>query len=136
MRVWFCLFYGKERGSKNYGKEEAGFVWEVDRSRYLQERGMSCMGINVKVQRSEKQENTALFYVKQDKELQDCMHCKYFYGNSRQCLARHCTKELAEPQKQEDKDSPCYGCSYKKQEGYCFPCMKRLLGKGGMEWSA
>lgn len=48
----------------------------------------------------------------------------------------HCTKEMAGLQEQVDKNSPCYGCPYKKQEGYCFPCMKRILGKDGMEWGA
>ena len=28
------------------------------------------------------------------------------------------------------------GAGGQKQEGYCFPCMKKILGKDGMEWSA
>ncbi len=93
------------------------------------------MGINVRVQKPVKQEKIVWFYAKQDKDLQGCLHCRYFYGNSRWCIAQHCTKEMAGLQEQMDKDSPCYGCPYKKQRGGCLQCMKRILGKYGMEWS-
>ncbi len=90
------------------------------------------MEINVRVQKPVKQEKIVWFYAKQDKDLQECLHCRYFYGNSRRCIAQHCTKKMAGLQEQVDKNSLCYGCPYKKQEGYCFPCMKRILEKDGM----
>lgn len=94
------------------------------------------MEISVRLQKPVKQEKIVCFHAKQDKDLRECLHCRYFYGSSRRCIAQHCTKEMAGLQEQVDKDSPCYGCSYKKQEGYCFPCMKKILGKDGMGWSA
>ncbi len=94
------------------------------------------MGINVRVQKPVNKGKVILCHAKPDQDLQECLHCKYFYGNSRQCIVQDCTKKTAGVQVQEDKDSPCYGCPYKKQEGYCFPCMRRILGKNGMEWGA
>jgi hypothetical protein len=94
------------------------------------------MEINVRVQKPVKQEKIVRFYAKQDKDLQECLHCRYFYGNSRWCIAQHCTKEMEGLQEQVDKNSPCYGCAYKKQEGGCFPCMKKILGKDGIGWGA
>lgn len=99
-------------------------------------RGMVLMGINVRVQKPVNKGKVILCHAKPYQDLQECLHCKYFYGNSRQCIVQDCTKKTAGVQVQEDKDSPCYGCPYKKQEGYCFPCMRRILGKNGMERGA
>ena len=42
---------------------------------------------------------------KLERDLKDCMKCKYFWGNNND------------------------GCPYNKGSGYCFPCMKKILGK-------
>jgi hypothetical protein len=65
---------------------------------------------------------------KLDKDLKDCMKCKYFWGNNNRCIRNKCYKE----KKQVVVDKPvseCDGCPYNKGEGYCFPCMKKILGK-------
>ena len=125
---------GKEDISYDRKKSVSGL--ENYRTFAIRKGGLVIMEINVRVQKLVKQEKIVRFHAKMDQNLQECLHCRYFYGNSRQCIAQHCTTEMAGLQGQADKDSPCYGCSYKKQEGYCFPCMKRILGKDGMEWSA
>ena len=62
------------------------------------------MEINVRVQKPVKQEKIVWFHAKQDKDLRECLHCGYFYGSSRRCIAQHCTKEMAGLQEQVDKN--------------------------------
>lgn len=63
-----------------------------------------------------------------EKELRECMSCKYFWGNNHQCLLKVCYKE--EKSNKEKKIPPkCIGCAYRQSENYCFPCMKDLLKK-------
>lgn len=62
-----------------------------------------------------------------DRELQSCMRCKYFFGNSAQCIKNKCDKhEMRKPK--EHINNYCKDCPYKKEGKYCFPCMKKLLG--------
>lgn len=56
------------------------------------------------------------------------MRCEFFYGSSRQCIAKKCVEEESRVRKMEPgKGSSCFGCPYRKPEGYCFPCMKKML---------
>lgn len=65
---------------------------------------------------------------KLDKDLKECMRCKYFWGNNNRCRKSKCYKEKKFPGVDKPA-SECDGCPYNKGEGYCFPCMKKLLGK-------
>lgn len=62
-----------------------------------------------------------------EKQLRKCMRCRYFYGNNHRCIQNKCVKEekLVEREQREE----CIDCSYQMQGGYCFPCMKKLLGQ-------
>ena len=66
------------------------------------------MGINVRVQKSPKPTDIVVAEAKLERDLKSCMRCRYFHGNNRQCIAKKCVPHT---------------------EGYCFPCMKELLGK-------
>lgn len=88
------------------------------------------MGINVRVQDAPKSDGIIVVQVNLEKDLKDCMRCRFFYGSSRQCIAKQCVKkereaEISEP----DMGSECFECPYRQSEKYCFPCMKRILGK-------
>ncbi len=50
------------------------------------------MGINVRVQDAPKPDGIIAAQVNLEKDLQDCMRCRFFYGNNSQCLARKFTK--------------------------------------------
>lgn len=63
-----------------------------------------------------------------DRELRDCMRCRFFWGNNHRCELEHCYKEKKQTKPVEKKPSKCDGCGY-SNGGYCFPCMKDLLGK-------
>ena len=65
---------------------------------------------------------------KLDKDLKECMRCKYFWGNNNRCRKSKCYKEKKSPVV-DKPESECDGCPYNKGEGYCFPCMKKILGK-------
>ena len=61
-----------------------------------------------------------------NKDLKDCMRCKFFWGNDSRCINSNCFKEKRkEPEK--TVRSECTDCSYKQGDGYCFPCMKKIL---------
>ena len=61
-----------------------------------------------------------------NKALKDCMRCKFFWGNDSRCINSNCFKEKRkEPEK--TVHSECTDWSYKRGDGYCFPCMKKLL---------
>ena len=51
------------------------------------------MGINVRWQEAPKQSGIITAQVNLEKDLRSCMHCKFFYGNNSQCLARKCVRE-------------------------------------------
>lgn len=60
-----------------------------------------------------------------DKELSQCMKCKFFWGNDSRCIHTNCYKE--KKQETKDKKSICEDCPYKQSSGYCFPCMRDLM---------
>ena len=57
----------------------------------------------------------------------DCMHCKFFWGHNNRCANGTCCK----PSKKKEQNLPaeCVGCPYYQGNGYCFPCMRKLIGK-------
>ena len=63
-----------------------------------------------------------------DKDLKDCMKCKYFWGNDNRCFQKKCYKEEKKPVVEKEA-SECDGCPYNNGNGYCFPCLKKILGK-------
>lgn len=63
---------------------------------------------------------------KMERDLRECMHCHYFWGNDSRCRTSECIKK--EP-KQPVKVTECTDCPYKQSETYCFPCMKKILQK-------
>jgi hypothetical protein len=63
-----------------------------------------------------------------DKDLKDCMRCKYFWGNNSRCIQNKCCKETEQPVVKKAA-SECDDCPYNTGNGYCFPCMKKILGK-------
>lgn len=46
------------------------------------------MGINVKVQKSPKPSEIIVAQASLERDLRECMKCKFFYGNKSQCLAK------------------------------------------------
>ena len=72
------------------------------------------LGINTKAFKKDEIKSEADNKKQLVKELHSCMKCKYFWGN---CNAY------------KQKDSKCIGCPYGKDNLYCFPCMKDLLGE-------
>lgn len=65
-----------------------------------------------------------------ENDLRDCMKCKFFWGNAKRCIHSTCVKE---EKRQKPKENECTNCPYKQSSGYCFPCMKKLLGHKKME---
>ena len=66
------------------------------------------------------------------RDLRSCISCKFFYGHNNRCINnKKCSGRMTEKEKaalEEKKKSKCYGCPYGKGKGYCFPCMRELLG--------
>ena len=64
---------------------------------------------------------------KLERELKDCMHCRFFWGHNNRCANGTCCK----PSKKKEQKLPteCVGCPYYQGNGYCFPCMRKLIGK-------
>ncbi len=60
------------------------------------------------------------------KDITECMRCRFFWGNDSRCINNSCIKDKEKKPKKEEK-SECTDCPYKQSEGYCFPCMKKLL---------
>lgn len=88
------------------------------------------MGINVKVEKYPKQKNVITAEARLERDLKSCMQCKFFYGNNRQCIAKKCIKnEVQTSRPKQEVSSTCGGCPYRQSELYCFPCMRKLLGK-------
>lgn len=88
------------------------------------------MRINIRVQKSPKPRTVVTAETKLEKDLRSCMRCGYFHSNNRQCIAKKCVKEnVKQPViTEEEKQNKCFGCPYPHTEGYCFPCMKAVLG--------
>ena len=92
------------------------------------------MGINVKVQKSPKPSEIIVAQANLERDLKECMKCKFFYGNKSQCLAKKCVKEDVMPKvTEQEPEYMCLGCPYQQSEYYCFPCMRKLLGHKGKE---
>ena len=87
------------------------------------------MGINQKRSRTKKQDKATLEKRRFDRELRECMHCKYFWGNNHQCLLNKCSKSQNVYKKEKSIPEKCKGCSYNQSDNYCFPCMKDMLSK-------
>lgn len=86
------------------------------------------MGINVRLKKEIKPLEIPSYEVKLEKDLKDCMSCRFFYGSSSRCIKERCVKDQEIKQPKPDMDNKCFKCPYRKTEGYCFPCMKQLLG--------
>lgn len=90
------------------------------------------MGINIKVKNAPKPLDAITVQAKLERDLKSCMRCRFFYGNNSQCIAKQCVREEKKPEITEvEKDSKCFECPYRQSEQYCFPCMKKILGKDG-----
>lgn len=63
-----------------------------------------------------------------DKDLKECMKCKFFWGNDNRCIRKKCYKEEKKPVAVKEA-SLCDECPYNNGNGYCFPCMRKILGK-------
>lgn len=87
----------------------------------------------IKIQINPKSKDVVMKRIQLGMDLKDCMHCKFFYGNSRQCIAKKCTREERKKPEQ-DRSNKCFGCHYRQSENYCFPCMKELLGISSEEY--
>lgn len=61
-----------------------------------------------------------------ERDLRDCMRCRYFHGSDSRCIHSSCAKEDI---KQEQEKSECADCPYRKGHGLCFPCMRKILGQ-------
>lgn len=86
------------------------------------------MGINVRMQGAPKPDGIIVAQVNLEKDLKDCMRCRFFYGNNSQCLAKKCVGEESKHEITEyDKEDMCFGCPYQQSKQYCFPCMRKIL---------
>ena len=61
-----------------------------------------------------------------ERDLRECMKCHDFWGNDNRCVNSNCIKKEI-PKKVEVDE--CTNCPYRQNERYCFPCMKKILGK-------
>ena len=63
-------------------------------------------------------------------ELIECMHCEFFWGHNNRCVKSKCCKEV-ESIDNNERSIPdiCIGCPYYHGDGFCFPCMLKLIGK-------
>lgn len=88
------------------------------------------MEINVKVQKSPKPTDIVVAEAKLERDLKSCMRCRFFHGNNRQCILKKCVKEEKKQPEitEKEKQSKGFGCPYPHLEGYCFPCMRDVLG--------
>ncbi|MBQ4523161.1 MAG: hypothetical protein IJA10_09450 [Lachnospiraceae bacterium] len=92
------------------------------------------MGINIKIQKYPKPADAVIAEAKLERDLKSCMKCRFFYGNSSQCIAKKCVKKASNPiVAEQEQENMCAGCPYRQSERYCFPCMKKLLGQKGKE---
>lgn len=82
--------------------------------------------LNITIQKPRKHGKLDILEVELKKDILECMQCRYFYGNSRQCIATECVRKTR--QTKPEGDSQCSGCPYRQSESYCFPCIKKILG--------
>ena len=83
---------------------------------------------DVRIQKEGRQETASETKIKLTKELRDCMNCRYFHGNNSQCIRTGC---IACPKEKPEIDvtHACYQCRFSKPEGYCFPCLRKMMGE-------
>ena len=85
--------------------------------------------IHIKVKRVQNPRGVIKAHTKFERDLKSCMQCRFFYGSNNQCVAKKCVKEDLRAVSEKKKDKMCFGCPYQQREGYCFPCMKKVLEK-------
>lgn len=66
---------------------------------------------------------------KLEKDIKDCMHCKFFWGNNHRCATNKCGRQKTKKEPEKKILEKCVGCPYRQSESYCFPCMKDILSK-------
>lgn len=64
-----------------------------------------------------------------EKDIKDCMHCKFFWGNNHRCATSKCGRTKVKKVPEKKIPEKCVGCPYRQSERYCFPCMKDILSK-------
>lgn len=52
------------------------------------------MGINVRVQKVKQQKAILCFTADMEKDLKECMRCKYFHGNNHRCIKEKCCEDM------------------------------------------
>lgn len=87
------------------------------------------MEVNYKQKKSSKLSKAEREQKRFDRELKDCMHCKFFWGNNHRCAISKCHKSKSKSVQEKRLPEKCVGCPYKQSDGYCFPCMKDILGR-------
>lgn len=87
------------------------------------------MGTNQKKNKSKKPDKAERERKRFDRELRDCMHCKFFWGNNHRCVINKCCKANQKNVKEKKIPEKCVGCPYKQSNDYCFPCMKDILSR-------
>ena len=85
--------------------------------------------IHIKVKRVQNPRGVIKAHTKFERDLKSCMQCRFFFGSNNQCVVKKCVKEDLRAVSEKKKDKMCYGCPYQQKEGYCFPCMKKVLEK-------
>ena len=95
----------------------------------IKEELIKDVAIHIKVCKFPKPKGVIKAHTKFVRDLKSCMQCRFFYGSTKQCVAKKCIKEDLRSVSEEKKDKMCYGCPYQQKEGYCFPCMKKVLKK-------
>jgi hypothetical protein len=91
------------------------------------ERRTSRMGINQKTAKHRYERHRLTPEEKLERDLKKCMNCRFFWGNNSRCAKQHCCKP--EEKKQIEMPKQCKGCPYYQGNGYCFPCMRKLIGR-------
>lgn len=87
------------------------------------------MGKNYKAEKSKKPDKAERERKRFDRELRDCMHCKFFWGNNHRCAINKCCKSKKRNVQEKKMPEKCVGCPYKQSDDYCFPCMKDILSR-------
>lgn len=64
-----------------------------------------------------------------EKDIKDCMHCKFFWSNNHRCATSKCGRTKVKKVPEKKIPEKCVGCPYRQSERYCFPCMKDILSK-------
>lgn len=51
-------------------------------------------GITITIRKPGKSRDLLTFEAELEKDMRECMRCRFFYGNSRQCIAEECVKKF------------------------------------------